>query len=214
MFTRPAHGTYAAQHERSAVIAIIDYNAGNLASVYKAFRCFSNDCVITADPTTIGRAEKIVIPGVGHFSATGALAQSGIDKTIRECNQRKAPLLGICLGLQWLFNGSEEDPDFPGMCLWPGTCTRFPDHVKSPHVGWNQVRISAPSRLLQRIDDGSYFYFTHSYRAPQSEATTAVCQYGESFPAVVEQGNICGVQFHPEKSGTAGLQVVENFCGL
>jgi glutamine amidotransferase len=195
------------------VIAIVDYGAGNLRSVLKAFRCFE-ESLITSDPEIIARADKVVLPGVGHFCATAALASNGIAKLLRTCFQEDIPVFGICLGLQWLFAGSEEAAGVAGAGLFPGTCTRFPDHVKSPHVGWNQIKLTARSRLLQGVGDGSYFYFTHSYRAPLSNATTALCQYGEPFPAVVETGNIFGVQFHPEKSGKAGLQVVENFCAM
>jgi glutamine amidotransferase len=195
------------------VIAIVDYGAGNLRSVLKAFRCFG-DGLITSDPEIIARAEKVVLPGVGHFCATAALASNGMMEALRTCLQQNIPVFGICLGLQWLFAGSEEAADLPGIGLFPGTCTRFPDHLKSPHVGWNQIKLTARTRLLQGIGDGSYFYFTHSYRAPLDDATTALCQYGEPFPAVVEKGNVFGVQFHPEKSGKVGLQVVENFCAL
>lgn len=196
------------------MIAIVDYHAGNLASVSKAVRCFSDDCIVTATPHNVELADKIVLPGVGHFSVTGALASNGMEAVIRKCVQRGTPVLGICLGLQWLFTGSEEAHKFRGIGLFSGWCTRFPDHVKSPHVGWNQIHMTGPSRLLRGIDDRSYFYFTHSFRAPQVEATTAVCHYGEPFPAVVEERNIFAVQFHPEKSGKTGLQVLENFCAL
>ena len=214
MLSGSAACTHAAQHERALVIAIVDYGAGNLTSVVKAFRRFCPDCIVTSDPETVFRADKLVVPGVGHFSATAALKSSGMEQAIRERIEQNTPLLGICLGLQWLFTGSEEAAELKGIGLFAGMCTRFPREVKSPHVGWNQVHIMAPSRLLNGIPDRSYFYFTHSYRAPQTDGMAALCRYGGDFSAIVEQGNVFGAQFHPEKSGQAGLQLVENFCAL
>jgi imidazole glycerol-phosphate synthase subunit HisH len=196
------------------VIAIVDYHAGNMASVHKAFRSFSPNCIVTADAATVLRADKVVLPGVGHFSSTATLARNGMADAIGECIARGTPFLGICLGLQWLFKGSQEAQDVCGLGLLPGVCTRLPDGVKSPHVGWNRVRLTGESRLFKPVEDGSYFYFTHSYRAPRSEPTKAICHYGEPFPAAIEDGNVFGVQFHPEKSGAAGLRIVERFCAL
>lgn len=196
------------------MIAIINYGAGNLASVRKAVACFRSDCVVTSDARELAQADKIILPGVGHFAATQTLFSSGMAQVIRESIPRGTPLLGICLGLQWLFLGSSEAEGVPGLEVFAGMCTRFPNQVKSPHVGWNRVQMQHSTRLLENIPSGSYFYFTHSYRAPITESTTATCHYGEAFTAAVESGNIFGVQFHPEKSGPAGLKVMENFCAL
>lgn len=196
------------------MIAIIDYQAGNLNSVHKAFSRFSQAVAITSDPAQLCRASKLVLPGVGHFAVTASLSTNGLKKAILDQIQQDTPVLGICLGLQWLFKGSEEASRDGGLGIFAGVCSKFPNVVKSPHVGWNQVRAIQDSKLLQGVQNGSYFYFTHSYRAPLIDATTAICQYGEPFTAALERGNVFGVQFHPEKSGDAGLRVVENFCAL
>ncbi len=196
------------------MIAIVDYQAGNLASVRKAFSRFSQDCMVTSEPVQVCAADKVILPGVGHYSMTAGLSASGLKAAISECIHRGKPVLGICLGLQWLFEGSEEASQLSGLGIFAGVCGRFPAIVKAPHVGWNQVRVVAPSQLLSGIADGSYFYFTHSYRAPLVESATAVCCYGGPFAASVERENVYAVQFHPEKSGDAGLRVVENFCAL
>ncbi len=196
-------------------IAIVDYRAGNLTSVKKALDRVSSGAVVTSDPKVVARAEKIVLPGVGHFSATSALSEAGLRTTIGQAIERGVPFLGICVGMQWMIEASQEAPDVPGLGLWPGECERFPAAVKSPHVGWNSLRIrNGASRLLKGVAAEPFVYFTHSYRVPLLSVTVAECEYGGSFSAVVEQGNVFGVQFHPEKSGAVGLQLLENFCGL
>jgi glutamine amidotransferase len=195
------------------VIAIVDYQAGNLASVRKAFDRLGHESTITSDPDVIARAGKIVLPGVGNFAATAALSGARQEAIVEAVN-RQIPFLGICLGMQWLFASSQEAPRLPGMGWFAGDCEKFPVEVKSPHVGWNQLHILGASRLLRGIVDDSFVYFTHSYRAPVVEATVARCEYGGGFSAAVERGNVFGVQFHPEKSGTAGLQLLRNFCEL
>jgi glutamine amidotransferase len=197
------------------MIAIVDYRAGNLTSVKKALDQIGADSLITADPEAVSQAEKIVLPGVGHFSATSYLKDSGLRDAIVNSIQRGVPFLGICVGLQWMLESSEEAPEVPGLGIWPGECVRFPLSVKSPHVGWNQLELrDKPSRLLQGIPSGSYLYFTHSYRVPLLPNTIAECEYGGKFSAVVEQDHLFGVQFHPEKSGTIGLKLLNNFCSL
>jgi imidazole glycerol-phosphate synthase subunit HisH len=195
------------------VIAIVDYQAGNLASVRKAFDRLGHESTITSDPDVIARAGKIVLPGVGNFAATAALSGARQEAIVEAVN-RQIPFLGICLGMQWLFASSQEAPRLPGMGWFAGDCEKFPVEVKSPHVGWNQLHILGASRLLRGIVDDSFVYFTHSYRAPVVEATVARCEYGGRFSAAVERGNVFGVQFHPEKSATAGLQLLRNFCEL
>lgn len=195
------------------MIAIVDYQAGNLASVRKAFDHLGHESAITADAEAIARADKIVVPGVGNFEATTALA-GPLQEAFARAIDREIPLLGICLGMQWMFESSQEAPQLRGLGLFAGECQKFPAEVKSPHVGWNRLQIRSASRLLHGLPEGSFVYFTHSYRAPVVEATVASCAYGGSFSAAVERGQLFGVQFHPEKSGTAGLQLLRNFCEL
>ncbi|MGA9813573.1 MAG: imidazole glycerol phosphate synthase subunit HisH [Terriglobales bacterium] len=195
------------------MIAIVDYKAGNLASVKKAFDHLGYESAITADPAAISRADKIVLPGVGNFEATTALA-GALQEAVVDAIDRQVPLLGICLGMQWMFDSSREAPHLRGLGLFAGECEKFPAAVKSPHVGWNQLQMAGASRLLHGLAQDSFVYFTHSYRAPVVEATVGKCEYGGAFSAVVEQGQLFGVQFHPEKSGTAGLQLLRNFCEL
>lgn len=196
------------------MIAIIDYGAGNLTSVVKALQHLGQERVVTNDPDIVRQADKWIIPGVGNFKATAPLANGELGVVLREGIATGKPLLGICLGLQWMFEGSAEAPDLNGLSAFAGRCTRFSDKVKSPHVGWDSIAISGPSRLLQGLSSGAYVYFTHSYRAPLCQETVATCTYEEPFTAVVEHSNLFGVQFHPEKSGDAGLQILENFCAL
>jgi glutamine amidotransferase len=195
------------------VIAIVDYQAGNLASVKKAFDHLGYESTITADAAEIAGASKIVLPGVGNFEATTALSGALQDAVVKAID-RQIPLLGICLGMQWMFDSSREAPQLRGLGLFAGECEKFPAVVKSPHVGWNQLQVGGPSRLLRGLPKNSFVYFTHSYRAPLVEATVGTCEYGGPFSAVVESGELFGVQFHPEKSGTAGLQLLRNFCEL
>jgi glutamine amidotransferase len=195
------------------VIAIVDYQAGNLASVRKALDYLGYESAITADPGVIAAASKVVLPGVGHFEATTALSGS-LQEAIVNAIDRQIPLLGICLGMQWMFESSQEAPKLRGLGLFAGECEKFPVQVKSPHVGWNQLQVRGASRLLRGIPDGAFVYFTHSYRVPVVEATVGNCVYGGTFSAAVERGNLFGVQFHPEKSGTAGLQLLRNFFEL
>jgi glutamine amidotransferase len=197
------------------VIAIVDFRAGNLTSVKKAFDHLGMETVVTADPAQVAKADKIVLPGVGHFGATKVLNDSGLREVIIESIERGVPFLGICVGMQWMLASSEEAPEISGLALWPGEVSRFPAVVKSPHVGWNNLQIRNGScRLLRGVPSGSFVYFTHSYRVPLLTATSAECEYGGVFSAAVEQENMFGVQFHPEKSGTVGLTILENFCSL
>jgi imidazole glycerol-phosphate synthase subunit HisH len=197
------------------MIAIVDYKAGNLTSVRKAFDHLGAETIVTSDPSQVSKANKIVLPGVGHFAATNILDDSGLRDAIVGSIERGVPFLGICVGMQWMLASSEEAPEVRGLALWPGECSRFPADVKSPHVGWNSLQIrNGASRLLRGIAPGSYVYFTHSYRVPLLAATAAECEYGGGFSAAVERDNLFGVQFHPEKSGQAGLTILKNFCDL
>jgi imidazole glycerol-phosphate synthase subunit HisH len=210
----------AAEYEGLVVIAVIDYKAGNLTSVVKALNFLGAETLVTQDPEVVRAAGKVVLPGVGHFQATSLLQELGLTEAVRESVAKGAWFLGICVGLQWLFEGSTEAPRIAGLGHFAGRCERFPAlfegaELKSPHVGWNSLeRVRADSRLLRGVKDGGFVYYTHSWRAPVSEATAAVTEYGGAFTAVVERENVMGVQFHPEKSSTAGLQVLKNFLEL
>jgi imidazole glycerol-phosphate synthase subunit HisH len=208
------------------VIAVIDYKAGNLTSVVKALRYlhsetnYADDIVITQDPAAVIKADKIVLPGVGHFQSTLLLSHLGLTQATRGAIATGTPFLGICVGLQWLYEGSTESLETPGLGCFAGKCERFPvmyegNDLKSPHVGWNSLEtIRADSRLLADIEPGSFVYYTHSWRAPLSADTAATTMYGGAFTAAVERGNVMGVQFHPEKSAETGLQVLKNFLAL
>jgi glutamine amidotransferase len=203
------------------MIAVIDYMAGNLTSVVKALRYLdADDVVVTQSREDVLRAEKIVLPGVGHFQSTQLLEELGLTQGVREAVAKGAPFLGICVGLQWLYEGSTEAPESAGLGHFAGRCERFPavfegEELKSPHVGWNSLEdVRADSRLLKGVDAGSFVYFTHSWRAPLSEDTAAATMYGGGFTAAVERGNVMGVQFHPEKSAETGLRVLRNFLEL
>jgi imidazole glycerol-phosphate synthase subunit HisH len=195
------------------VIAIVDYGAGNISSVRKALEHLGVEARVTNDPAIIAAAKKIVMPGVGHFSRCQWLNET-LRASLLESVAAGKPFLGICVGMQWLFQGSTEAPETPGAGLFPGECSRFPPSVKSPHVGWNRIQISSQSRLLRGIESGAFVYYTHSFRAPVVAETVACTQYGGAFSAAVERGNIFGVQFHPEKSSGTGLKILENFCAL
>ena len=196
------------------MIAIVDYSAGNLVSVKKALDWLGEKSVITSDPVQVERAMKIVLPGVGHFASTAALGRSGLRDAIASAIGRGVPFLGICVGMQWMFEGSQESPETRGLGVLKGECGRFPAAVKSPHVGWNSVGVDSRSRLFRGVPSSSFVYFTHSFRAPVSEATVGCCEYGGKFSAAVERDRLFGVQFHPEKSGEIGLKLLSNFCAF
>jgi glutamine amidotransferase len=202
------------------VIAVIDYKAGNLTSVVKALHFLGAETVVTQDPDVVRKATKIVLPGVGHFQSTQLLNDLGITEAVRESVAKGTLFLGVCVGLQWLYEGSTEAPDVPGLGHFSGLCERFPAEyagaeLKSPHVGWNSLdTVRADSRLLQGISPGGFVYYTHSWRAPVSPDSASVTEYGGTFTGVVERDNVMGVQFHPEKSSSVGLQVLKNFVEL
>jgi glutamine amidotransferase len=197
------------------MITLIDYKAGNLTSVRKAFTHLGQETVVTDDPGQVRDAQALVLPGVGHFCTTERLATSGVRDAVLQAIERGTPFLGICVGMQWQFAGSTEAPETQGLALLEGSCKRFETTLKVPHVGWNQIRRTAEgqhSHLLKGVPDDSFVYFTHSYRAPVVAGVSAVTDYGETFAACVERDNVFGVQFHPEKSGDTGLCILKNFC--
>jgi glutamine amidotransferase len=194
-------------------VTVIDYKAGNLTSVLKALHHLGAEAEVTdGNLAPIEKAERIVLPGVGHFAATQRLDATGLTTAIREAISRGVPFLGICVGMQWLYAGSSEAPEQPGLGCFAESCTRFSESKeKVPHVGWNSLEIRPNSCLLAGVEPGEYVYFTHSYKAPVTADTAAVTHYIEPFASAVERGNVMGVQFHPEKSGTAGLNILSNF---
>ena len=194
-------------------VTVIDYKAGNLTSVLKALRHLGAETFVTdSDLALVELAERIVLPGVGHFAATERLDATGLTGAIRAAIARSVPFLGICVGMQWLYAGSTEALGQPGLGHFAETCTRFPEGAeKVPHVGWNSLEIREGSRLLAGVDPGEFVYFTHSFKGPVTADTAAVTRYIEPFAAAVERGHVFGVQFHPEKSGETGLKILRNF---
>jgi glutamine amidotransferase len=201
------------------VIALIDYHAGNLTSVKKALATIGADVFVPASPADLAETSGIIVPGVGHFGATRALDQPWIDAILARVGEGR-PLFGICLGMQWLFEGSDEAPELAGLGLLSGRCYRLgtvrpqADSIKIPHVGWNSMAIQREASIVDGVETGSQVYFTHSYVAPVTGDTVAVTEHGEAFAAVVQRGYIGVVQFHPEKSGDVGLQILRNFVEL
>jgi glutamine amidotransferase len=196
------------------VIALIDYKAGNLTSVKKAFAALGAELYTPERPEELASADAIVVPGVGHFGATRALGPDWVEGILGRVGELR-PLLGICLGMQWLFEGSEEAPDLPGLGLLSGQCYRLPSNgVKIPHVGWNSLDVQRDGSIVDRVENHSQVYFTHSFVAPVTGDTVAVTTHGEAFASIVQRGHVSGVQFHPEKSGDVGLQVLRNFLSL
>lgn len=200
------------------MIAIIDYDAGNLRSVEKALNYLGVEAVITRDKEIINKADKLILPGVGAFgTAMDKLMHYDLVGVVKE-NAEKKPFLGICLGLQLMFEGSDEAPGVKGLALLPGKILRIPDApgLKIPHIGWNDLSINPTSRLFRDLPDHSYVYFVHSYylQAAKKEDVAATTFYNTTIDAAVERGNIFGCQFHPEKSGEVGLTILRNFAAL
>ena len=201
-----------------AMTAVIDYDAGNLMSVEKALTFLGGQPVITRDPEAILSADRIVLPGVGAFGdAMNRLRQYGLDEVIRQAAALEIPLLGICLGMQLLFEESEESPGVPGLGLLPGKIRKIPPApgLKIPHMGWNDLGIRRDSRLFQGVLEGSFVYFVHSYYVKNcEESLLAVCDYSTPLTAVVAKDNVYGCQFHPEKSSNVGLDILRAFCQI
>jgi glutamine amidotransferase len=195
-------------------VALVDYGAGNLASAAKGLEAAGAEVRVAAGADELSGADAIVIPGVGHFEATLALDAAWRQAILSAINHGTA-LLGICLGMQWLFEGSDEAPDLPGLGLFSGRCFRLPDGLKVPHTGWNTLDLTEKgSALLDGIQTGAYAYFTHSYAAPVVDGVVATTSHGARFASVVERRRVYGVQFHPEKSGRTGLAVLRNFAAI
>jgi glutamine amidotransferase len=195
------------------LVTVIDYKAGNLTSVLKTLRYLGAATVVTdGDLSLVEAAERIVLPGVGHFATTSRLDATGLTGAIRAAIAHGVPFLGICVGMQWLYAGSTEALEQPGLGHFRESCTRFKESTeKVPHVGWNSLEVKNGSRLLAGVEPGEYVYFTHSYKGPVTADTAAVTHYIEPFASAVERANVMGVQFHPEKSGETGLKILRNF---
>ena len=201
------------------MIAIIDYDAGNLKSVEKALVSLGEETIITRNFSEILGADKVILPGVGAFGdAMAQLKKYELDKVVREAAEKETPLLGICLGLQLMFESSEETPGVEGLHLLDGHIHRIPDAegIKIPHIGWNSLEFPKESRLFKGLSDQSYVYFVHSYylKAADEAIVAATTEYSTHIHAAVEHGNIFACQFHPEKSSTVGLQILQNFANL
>jgi glutamine amidotransferase len=197
------------------LIAILDYGAGNLRSVQNTLEEIGADFTLVRDAEGLRAASKILLPGVGHFGQMmRALDRMNVRDVLKERIEAGVPFLGICLGLQALFERSEEARDLPGLAIFPGMVHRFAQGERVPHMGWNQLDLARPSRLLAGLDEHPYVYFAHSYYVPETTVTAATCTYSVPYTAVLESSNIFGVQFHPEKSGPIGLRIVRNFLEL
>jgi imidazole glycerol phosphate synthase glutamine amidotransferase subunit len=205
----------AAVYQGLAMIAILDYGAGNLRSVQNTLSEIGAEYELVGDATGLSRATKIILPGVGHFGQMmRALDRMQVREPLLERIRAGVPFLGICLGLQALFESSEEAPQERGLGLFPGEIKRFPATARVPHMGWNEIEPRNGAKLLTNLEPHPYLYFAHSYYAPLHDATAATCRYNVPYTAVLETENIFGVQFHPEKSGPLGLKIVRNFIEL
>jgi len=212
-------------------VALVDYGAGNLTSVRKALQACGAEAVVPGDPAALAAAGAVVIPGVGHFAATAALGDPW-RAAIRAFIDASGPVLGICLGQQWLFDGSSEAPDVPGLGVLAGRCAHLRAlaseqrpaalaadglavrGLKVPHVGWNDVRVVRPTTLVDGLEPGDQAYFTHAYGAPVTADAVATTEHGAVFASAVQRGRVCGVQFHPEKSSDVGMTVLTNFLRI
>ncbi|MFA6469124.1 MAG: imidazole glycerol phosphate synthase subunit HisH [Bacteroidota bacterium] len=203
-------------HEGQTVIGIVDYHLNNLRSVQKAFEKVGGQAFISDDPKELRKAEKLVLPGVGAFGqAMENLRTMGLEEILKDHAASARPLLGICLGMQLLFTKSYELGSFEGLGFIEGEVKLFPSTVKVPHMGWNQVEIVRQSPLLKDVEDKSFVYFVHSYYVePKGNVTLTQTEYGSRFSSIIQQNNIFGIQFHPEKSQRTGLQLLKNFAEL
>lgn len=201
------------------MVAIIDYGAGNLRSVQKAFEYIGHSAEVTSDPSAILAADHVILPGVGAFGdCMTSLKQHQLDGCIYEIVEKGTPFLGICLGLQMLFESSEENPDIHGLGILKGKNVRIPHHgdLKIPHMGWNSLELTKESPLLKDLPENPFVYFVHSYymQPDEPEIIAATTTYGAELPIALSKDHIYATQFHPEKSGETGLQILKNFASL
>ena len=200
-------------HASKKMIALIDYKAGNLTSVKKALATVGAEVFVPERPADLASAQGVIVPGVGHFGATRAIDGEWSEAILERIGEGR-PLLGICLGMQWLFEGSDEAPELSGLGVLSGRCYRLSGRVKVPHVGWNDITFDRSASIVDGVTSGAQVYFTHSYVAPITGDTVAFTEHGERFTSVVQRAHIAGVQFHPEKSGDVGLRILRNFLEL
>ena len=197
------------------MISVFDYGAGNLRSVQNTLGAIGAEYELIRDASGIRCAQKLILPGVGHFGQMmRALDKLGVRETLVERIAAGVPFLGICLGLQALFETSEEAPEVRGLGIYPGTVQRFPMDARVPHMGWNELEVRPASKLVRDLPARPYVYFAHSYYVPENSRASATCTYELTYTAVLESANVYGVQFHPEKSGPVGLKIVNNFLEL
>ena len=201
------------------MVSIIDYDAGNIRSVEKAVSHLGHECTITSDPGVILASDHVILPGVGAFSdAMSHLSERGLCDVVRDVTAKGIPFLGICLGLQLLFDDSEESPGCKGLSILPGSIRRIPSDggLKVPQIGWNDLKLPRKSRLFEGLDEGTFVYFVHSYylEAANKSDVSSVADYGVQIHSSVEHDNIFATQFHPEKSGDAGLRILSNFLRI
>jgi imidazole glycerol-phosphate synthase subunit HisH len=197
------------------LIAVLDYGIGNLRSAQKSLERHGADARLTADPAVVRDAAGVILPGVGAFGACmDAVERTGVADLAREVVEAGTPFLGICVGMQLLYEASEETPGRKGLGILPGTVRRLPDGVKRPQMQWNVVDVIRPTALFEALTDPIWMYFVHSYAAPMSDDVVATCDYGGPVVAAVERGHVHAAQFHPEKSSTAGLAFMQNFVEL
>ena len=197
------------------MIAIFDYGAGNLRSVQNTLGELGTEFTVINDSAGLRAATRILLPGVGHFGQMmRALDDLQVRETLIERIQAGIPFFGICLGMQALFETSEEAPEARGLGIYPGSVLRFPMHARVPHMGWNELEVRPESKLIRNLPARPYVYFAHSYYVPENPRASATCTYEVRYTAALESGNVFGVQFHPEKSGPVGLQIVRNFLEL
>jgi glutamine amidotransferase len=199
----------------SLVIAVIDFGGGNLGSLRSALERRGADFRVTGEPAEVERAAAAILPGDGAFGTTmQALTARGLDRALRAVLASGRPFLGICVGMQLLYERSIEHGEHRGFGILPGSVSRFEHAPRVPHMGWNQLELQGTHPFIERLDDGSYAYFLHSYRADVGAATLAACEYGERFAAIVAQDNVMGTQFHPEKSQSTGALLLDNFLRI
>jgi imidazole glycerol phosphate synthase glutamine amidotransferase subunit len=197
------------------VIAVFDYGAGNLRSVENTLGELASEYTLVRDSEGLRKASKIILPGVGHFGQMmRALDALAVRQMFLERIAAGVPFLGICLGMQALFEASEEAPEVRGLGVYEGVVRRFPPGARVPHMGWNDLEVRRESKLLRNLDARPFVYFAHSYYVPENERAAATCTYGLRYTAALEAGNVFGTQFHPEKSGAVGLRIVRNFVEL
>ncbi len=215
MFNRCTDERSVAKHERVAVIAVVDYGAGNLRSVTNVLDLLQAEYQVVCDASSIAGASKVLLPGVGHFGQlSSAIDQLDLRSALINSIRNGIPYLGICLGMQVLFSGSDESPESLGLGIFDASVHKFETSERIPHMGWNTIDSQAPSALIEASQVQEHAYFAHSYFCPVVPSTTFTCEYGSVFSAVVEEKNVFGVQFHPEKSAQFGVGVIRKFVGL